>query len=251
MKVLGVHDGHTATVKLMKMRKISIIMPAFNEERTIEKTVDKVEKIKIKNYLKELIIVDDCSKDNTSIIIKKLKMKYKNIKSFTHPVNQGKGATIRTALKNVTGEIAIIQDADAEYNPEEIADLIKFREKNKLDVVYGSRALNKNNSYSYISYLLGNVFLNKITNLLYSTRLTDMETCYKLVPSKILKQINIVSNGFDIEPEITAKIARLGYKIAEFPISYYPRSKEEGKKIRWKDGLAAVWTLFYWRFRKF
>ena len=226
-------------------------MPVFNEEKTIEKTVEKVEKVKINNYEKELIIVDDCSKDRTSKIINNLKKKYKNIKSFSHPVNKGKGAAIRTALDNIGGDIVIIQDADSEYNPEEIADMVKFREDNNLDVVYGSRMLNKKNKYSYYSYLLGNIFLNKTTNYLYRTKLTDMETCYKLIPSKIFKKIKMIANGFDIEPEITAKISRLGHKITEFPISYYPRSKEEGKKIRWKDGLAAVWTLFYWRFRKF
>jgi len=226
-------------------------MPVFNEEKTIEKIVEKVEKVRIRNYEKEIIIVNDCSKDDTSKIISNLGRKYKNIKYFSHSVNIGKGAAIRTALANMTGEIAIIQDADSEYDPKEIADLIRFREENNLQVVYGSRTLNKKNEYSYYSYLLGNLFLNKITNILYGTKLTDMETCYKLIPSKIFREIKIKANGFDIEPEITAKVAKLGYKITEFPISYYPRSKEDGKKIRWIDGLIAVWILFYWRFKRF
>ena len=227
--------------------KLSIIIPVYNEEKTLSKIISKINDTSLGDYEREIIIIDDASTDKTSETINKLKKRYGYIKSFRHDKNQGKGAAIRTGIKNLHGDFVIIQDADLEYDPLDIPKLLAFRDVKKFDVVYGSRILNKNNKYSYYSYLLGNFVLNKVTNLLYGLNLTDMETCYKLIPAKIIKELRLVSNGFDIEPEITAKIALRGYKIGEMPINYIPRSKEEGKKIRWRDGLIALWTLLYFR----
>ena len=225
------------------MKKISIIIPAYNEEKTIEKVVDAVIKIKIPKYSKEIIIVNDSSTDSTLNIINRLKKRNSNIVSISHKVNSGKGAAVITALKHATGEVAIIQDADLEYNPLEIPKLVEAYELNPNCVIYGSRNLLRSNGYSYISYLLGNKFLNFMTNLIYRINITDMETCYKLVPVKIFKKMRLSSRGFEIEPEITGKISMLGCKIFEVPISYKPRSIEEGKKIRWTDGLLALKKL--------
>lgn len=235
---------------MLKKNKISILIPVYNEERTLKKVIDLIKTVKIPNFEKEIIVVDDASTDNTSNIIKELKIQDGKLKFFRHPKNMGKGAALRTAIKNTTGDLAIIQDADLEYDPKEIANLVYFLNKGKYDVVYGSRKLKKENKSSYVSYYLGNAFLNMLTNFLYKSNLTDMETCYKLIPSKILKEINLVANRFNIEPEITAKILKKRYKIGEIPISYCPRKLEEGKKIGWRDGISAIWTLFYWRFKK-
>ena len=145
------------------------------------------------------------------------------------------------------GDVIIIQDADLEYDVKEIKKLVDFIKKEKSDVVYGSRILG-DNPYQYFTYYLGNRFLSFLTSILYGAKITDMETCYKLMPLKIAKSLDLQANGFDIEPEITAKILRKGYSIREIPISYSPRSKEEGKKIGWKDGVKAVFVLIYWRF---
>lgn len=228
--------------------KLSIIIPAYNEEKTLKRVVDEVETA-LKSIDKEIIIVNDASKDETPEIINRLKKKYKNIKSFSHERNMGKGASIRTGIKNISGDLVIIQDSDLEYDPKDIIRLLNYRKMKNYEVVYGSRILNKKNRYSYYSYLLGNILLNKATNFLYNAKITDMETCYKLIPAKAIKKIKLIANGFDMEPEITAKLSLMGYKIKEIPISYYPRSKKEGKKIRWRDGVIALYTLLYWRLK--
>ncbi len=222
------------------MKKISIIIPAYNEEKTIEKVIRAVNLIKISNYQKEIIVVNDASTDNTKEIINRFKNEFRNIKIVSHKKNCGKGSAIISGLKNSTGEIVIIQDADLEYDPNEIPKLVEAYGHNPGCAVYGSRNLLKGNRYSYISYLLGNKLLNFVTNLVYCINITDMETCYKLIPSKIFRKINLSSKGFEIEPEITGKISMLKCKIIEVPISYKPRSIEEGKKIRWVDGLLAL-----------
>lgn len=225
------------------MKKISIIIPAYNEQRTIAKVLESVEQIRIQGYSKEIIVVNDASKDNTKKIVEVFCKKNKNIKLLNHQKNLGKGAGIVTASKHITGDIVIIQDADLEYNPIEIPKLVKEYEKNKGCAIYGSRDLNKKNAHSYMSYFLGNKILNFVTNLIYRTKITDMETCYKLIPTDIFKKIKLESSGFEIEPEITAKIAMLKCKIKEIPITYKPRSIEEGKKIKWTDGIWAILKL--------
>lgn len=235
--------------KIIKM-KLSIIMPAYNEEDTITEIIELVEKVRlIKGVKKELIIVDDCSTDSTFDEIMKIKKRYKDIKVVKHNKNKGKGAAIRSGIKFSTGDIAIIQDADLEYNPDDYNILIKPIIEGKAKVVYGSRRLNKSNKqYSGISFFIGGIGITWLFNVLYFTRITDEPTCYKTFRADIIKNISIRNNGFDWEPEVTAKIAKKGIKIHEVAIRYHPRSKKEGKKIKWKDGFEAIWALIKYRF---
>ncbi len=233
--------------------KLSILIPVYDEEKTILLILERIKEIKLE-IKKEVIIVNDGSKDSSKVMIENFLKKNKSRKDiewkFYSKVNGGKGSAIRMALEHATGDLAIIQDADLEYKPEEIANLINQLLKKESDVVYGSRILNRKNKTAYISYYFGNRFLSIVTSILYGTPITDMETCYKLIPLKIFKELNISRNKFDIEPEITGKILKKGYKIKEIPITYRPRSKEEGKKIGWIDGLQALWVLFSIRLKK-
>ena len=172
-----------------------------------------------------------------------------NIKLVKHEFNKGKGAAIRTGLNYVTGDMVLIQDADLEYDPNDYPSLIKAMQSNNSPVVYGSRLLHKNYSYSYLRFYLGGLFLTKATNFLYNTRITDESTCYKLFKTDLLKNLDLKCNGFEFCPEVTAKVAKKGIRIREIPISYNPRSIKEGKKIRWKDGLIAIWTLLKYKFK--
>lgn len=227
--------------------KLSIIIPAYNEEKNILEVVSKVKKVDLGSITKEIIIVDDFSTDGTRKLLSELK---DSSKIFFHQKNQGKGAAIRTGLKHATGDIILIQDADLEYNPEEYPKLLKPILENKTQVVYGSRleAIKKNLKNMYKLHYFGNVFLTLITNLLYGTKITDMETCYKAMKRGVIEKINLKAKRFDFEPEITAKILKKGYKIIEVPISFVGRSFEEGKKITWRDGIKAVYYLLKYRF---
>jgi dolichol-phosphate mannosyltransferase len=226
--------------------KLSIVIPAYNEEKTLLKVLEKVKKVDLGSIEKEIIIVDDASKDNTAEIIRKLP---KSIKRAFHAKNQGKGAAVRDGIEKATGDIVIIQDADLEYDPEDYKKVIKPIVDGKAEVVYGSRALNKNNRYSYVSFMLGGKLVTFMTNLLFFSRLTDEPTCYKTFKASVIKKIKIEHNRFEWEPEVTAKILKKGIKILEVPISYIPRTKKQGKKINWKDGILAIWTLFKYRFK--
>ena len=232
--------------------KISIIVPVYNEEKTLAKILDKLVSVDL-NLKKEILIIDDGSKDNTKKValdyIKKKKQKNIEFKFYLKK-NGGKGSAVRQGIKLATGDIITIQDADLEYNPEDYKLLITPIINGTASVVYGSRILNKNNEIGYFVYYLGNKFLTLLTKLLYFSGITDMETCYKVFRADIIKSIPLKSNKFDIEPEITAKILRKGVKIKEIPISYSPRTIEEGKKINWKDGLHAILVLLKWRFAK-
>jgi len=225
---------------------LSILIPVYNEEKTIKKVIDVVKKVDIGKVKKEIVVVDDGSKDNTLKVLKKIK----GIRLVGHVKNQGKGAAIRTAIKHASGDIILIQDADLEYDPNEYWSLIKPIIDGKAKVVYGSRRLKKGNvQYSGISFLIGGLALNVIANLLYpNLRITDEPTCYKVFRSDIIKSINLKCKRFEFCPEVTAKIAKKGIKILEVPISYHPRSIKEGKKIKWRDGVEAVWTLLKYRF---
>ncbi len=228
--------------------KLSVIIPVFNEEKTLKQIIDKVGQVPID---KEIIIVDDFSTDNTKNILKDLEIN-RNIKIFHHSQNQGKGAAVRTGISHTTGDIIIIQDADLEYNPEEYTKLIKPIEENKTKVVYGSRFLKRNitskQKWAIPLHFIGNTLLSTITTVLFQKRITDMETCYKVFKSEVLSNISLESSGFDIEPEITAKLLRNKINIVEIPIDYSPRSFKEGKKINWVDGIKAVKTLIKYKF---
>jgi len=194
---------------------------------------------------KEIIIVDDGSTDGTQDILKTLSSPL--FKIIFHRDNQGKGASIRTAIKKITGEVVVIQDADLEYDPNDYQKLIQPILEGRAEVVYGSRILGSKNR-SGLSYYFGGKFLTLVTNLLYSTKITDESTCYKVFKANILKSINLKCRRFEFCPEVTAKVAKKGIQIYEVPINYYPRDKKEGKKIKWRDGMEAIWTLIKYKF---
>ena len=230
--------------------KISIIIPVYNEEKTIKKILDLISSVNL-GIKKEIVIVDDGSKDNSKKIIEKYiehKKKNRIEYKFFSKKNEGKGSAIKKGIELTSGEIITIQDADLEYDPEDFKKLIKPIILGKEKVVYGSRFLRKHEPL-YKIYFLGNKFLTFLTKVLYNAKITDMETCYKVFKADVIKNIEIKSNEFDFEPEITARVLKLGIKIKEIPISYKPRSIAEGKKINWKDGLQAIWTLLYWKFK--
>lgn len=229
----------------MKHEYLSVVMPVYNEKETVLKIIDKVLKLDI---LKELIIVDDGSTDGTMELLKRKEFG-PNVKKIFHEKNLGKGAALRTGFKNVSGEIIAVQDADLEYDPGEFKDLTGPIIKGVADVVYGSRLWGgKPQRVHMFWHLVGNRFLTLVADILYNTTLTDMETCYKVFRRDVLKEISIKSNGFSVEPEITAKILKKRFKVYEMPISYYGRTYEEGKKITWRHGFSALWTLVKYRF---
>lgn len=228
------------------MEKITILIPVYNEIDTIKEILQKVENANFCNLKKEIILIDDYSTDGTNEILKDLESKYK---VFYHDKNMGKGAAIRTGLPAVTGDIVVIQDADLEYDPIDYEPLIKLILDGKADVAYGSRLSGGKPSRSFMFvHLLGNKFLTLITNILYNTTLTDMETCYKAFKREFIEGIKIKSNRFDFDPEITAKVLKRGARLYELPISYYGREYDDGKKITWKDGFHALWALIKFRF---
>ncbi|HOK55969.1 MAG TPA: glycosyltransferase family 2 protein [bacterium] len=222
--------------------KLSVIIPVFNEEKTIMKVVEKVKKVP---FEKEIIIVDDGSNDKTREILKNLKDK--NIKIIFKEKNEGKGMAIRKGLEYITGDVVVIQDADLEYEPMDWLKMIKLIEEKKAEVVYGSRILGKGKKSSLFFYLGGRI-LSILANLLYNAQITDEPTCYKMFKKDVIKSINLKCKGFEFCPEVTAKVRKKGYKIYEVPIHYNPRTIKEGKKIRLKDGIIGIWTLIKYRF---
>jgi glycosyltransferase involved in cell wall biosynthesis len=210
--------------------------------------MDKLQNTNILDLDKEIIVVNDASKDNTKKIIHDLMKKYPNIKYLEHSQNKGKGAAIRTAQSQVMGDYVTIQDGDLEYNPQDFNELIKPIINGKTNVVYGSRMKGKITGFQIPSHYYGNLFLSSVTRILYGQKITDMETCYKMMKADTFKELNLKSNRFDIEPEITAKLAKKNHKIMEIPINYISRSFSEGKKIHWNDGLSAIIALLKYRF---
>ncbi len=226
------------------MKKITILIPVYNEVNTLRIILEKVENADFCGLEKEIILIDDCSTDGTKEIYPTLPYKV-----LYHDVNQGKGASLRDGFKEATGDIIIIQDADLEYDPVDYKDLIKLILDNRADVAYGSRLNGGKPSRAFMfHHLLGNKLLTLVTNILYNTTLTDMETCYKAFRADFIRDIEIKSNRFDFEPEITAKVLKKGARLYELSISYYGREFAEGKKITWKDGFHALWALIKFRF---
>jgi len=227
------------------LQSVDIIIPVYNEEKTIENILEILENTDFCGLEKNLIIVDDYSTDSTREILKRYEDKYTVIYKEK---NGGKGSAVNVGFENAKSDIVIIQDADLEYNPSDYAPLLKLIIDGEADVVYGSRFLGTPfKDFMFLSYV-ANKFLTCLTNILYGTKLTDMETCYKAIKKEFVKDMNIKSNKFDLEPEITAKLVKKGAKIKELPIKYNARSYQDGKKITYKDGLMAIRALFYYRF---
>jgi glycosyltransferase involved in cell wall biosynthesis len=235
------------------MKKLSILIPVFNEGATIHFILDKIKKVVLpQNIEKELIIVNDCSSDNTKQAIENYISKNPelNITFLNHEKNKGKGAAIQTAIANATGEYTIIQDADLEYNPEEYTILLQPVLDGFADVVYGSRFMGGNaHRVLFFWHTIGNKFLTFLSNMFTNLNLTDMETCYKLFNTKMLQSIKLKEKRFGFEPEVTAKISKIPkIRIYEVGISYYGRTYDEGKKISWKDGFHAIYCIIRYRF---
>jgi glycosyltransferase involved in cell wall biosynthesis len=231
------------------VKKLSIVMPAYNEAGTINLILDRVLQVKLLNDIqKELILVNDCSTDETEEVLLKYVSAHPNedIRYFRHETNKGKGAAIHTGIGQATGEYLIIQDADLEYDPEEFNLLLKPVIRAMADVVYGSRFLGgKSHRILFFWHSIGNKFLTSLSNIFTNLNLTDMETCYKLFRTSIIQQIKLNEQRFGFEPEVTAKIARIPkIRIYEVGISYYGRTYQEGKKIGWKDGVHAIYCIF-------
>jgi len=232
-------------MSMEKLNKVSIIIPVFNEVKTVEKILNKVKEVKIP-VDREIIVCDDGSFDGTREILENLRSD-NSIKIHISEINEGKGSAIRNGLNYVTGDIIIIQDADLEYDPNDYSVLLKPILNNEAKVVYGSRFI-KQNKWGSSLRKSANVVLSLLTSILYGQKITDMETCYKAIKSDLLKNIDLRSNGFEIEPEITAKILKAGIKIIEVPISYNSRGVKQGKKIRYRDGIKAVIKLISCKF---
>lgn len=233
--------------------KLSIIIPVYNEEKTVAQVLKKIHKLKIPGAAKEVIVVDDGSTDATVSVISSLKLKSSNFKFIQHGKNQGKGAAVRTGIRKASGDYLIIQDADLEYDVNDIPRLFGKVEKGR-EVIYGTRLARmphlkgEERRLQFLLHYFGNRFLSLATSVLYGQWITDMETCYKLFPRKAVMQMKLVARGFELEPEITAKLLKKGYKIYEVPIKASPRGYEEGKKLNTiKDGSRALWTLLKYR----
>ena len=225
---------------------LSVVIPVYDEKETILRIIDKVLQL---DFVKEIIVVDDGSKDGTTELLREAAFDGR-VRIFFHDRNRGKGAALRTGFGHVTGEIVAVQDADLEYDPNEFAEMIRPILDGVADVVYGSRLSGgKPQRVHLFWHKLGNGFLTFLTDLLYNTTLSDMETCYKMFRKNIIETIRIRSDGFSVEPELTAKICKnKQWRVYELPISYYGRGYAEGKKISWKHGFSALWTLLKYRF---
>ena len=223
------------------------MIPVYNERDTLEEIVRQVRAVQLEGVEKEFIAVDDGSTDGSKEILEKL-AGAPDFHAFFHETNRGKGAAIQTAISQARGDILLIQDADLEYDPRDYPELLRPIQEGRVSVVYGSRFLGGPRKTMFFFHMLGNKFLTLVTNILYDTILSDMETCYKVFRTEVVEGIKLRSRRFNLEPEITAKILKRGYRIHEVPISYYGREYTEGKKITWRDGPVALWTLIKYRF---
>jgi glycosyltransferase involved in cell wall biosynthesis len=226
--------------------KLSVVIPVYNERESLPITLERVRKTP---FEKEIILVDDGSTDGTREDLQKMRENQEEgVRIFFHEKNRGKGAALRTGFKAVTGDIVIIQDADLEYNPEDYGRLLEPILDGRADVVYGSRFLGGPHRVLFFWHFMANRALTLISNMLTNLNLSDMETCYKVFRADVVRNLELTSDRFNIEPEITVKLARAGFRIYETPISYSGRDYTEGKKITWKDGIPAVWALLRYRF---
>ncbi|MDR0437669.1 MAG: glycosyltransferase family 2 protein [Bacteroidales bacterium] len=236
------------------MQKISIIVPAYNEGKTIQLVLEKLKNLQlVDNIRKEVIVVNDASKDDTETKVQDFIKAHPAIPSMDiiylkHEKNAGKGQAIRTAIEHISGEVTIIQDADLETDVEDINLMLTYYLQHNLKVLYGSRFFSRQNIRRRSYFYWGGRLVSLVANILYFQRLSDAPTCYKMIDTALLKSIPLNCSRFEFCPEITAKIAKKGIKIQEYPIRYYPRTIEEGKKLRWHDGIEAIWTLLKYRF---
>ena len=226
------------------MKKLSILIPVYNEVRTVDEILRRVTNMHLAGWDKQIIVVDDGSTDGTK---KKLSKWEKKVAVIYKKKNEGKGSAITIGLQKSTGDILIFQDADLEYDPVDYPVLLAPFENPKVNVVYGSRFLSPHLSTMYV-YALGNKFVTLIGNILYNSNITDIETGYKVFRKIVISDMTLKSKRFDMEPEVTAKVIKKGYQITEVPISYYGRKFSEGKKLTWRDGIVAFWTLIKYRF---
>lgn len=228
-------------------QKLSILIPAYNEKETINEILEKIEQTQFP-IEKEVVIVDDGSTDGTREILDGMRDRYTIV---FHEENAGKGSAIRTGINHITGSHVVIQDADLEYDPQDLVKMIEKMLDENLPVLYGSRLLeSKKNEKAGMTYYLGGQVLTVMTNVLYGQHITDEPTCYKMFKAELLKELPLMCERFEFCPEVTALVAKKGIKIPEIPIAYYPRGKEEGKKIRWRDGWEAIVVLLKYRIKK-
>jgi glycosyltransferase involved in cell wall biosynthesis len=229
-----------------EFKKLSVIVPVLNERNTVAEILRRMRAVELPGGLdREIIVVDDGSTDGSVDVLRQLNDS--TVRVITHPVNRGKGAAVRTGFEHSTGDLILIQDADLEYDPQDWPKLLAPVLRGNALVVYGSRFTGERRNMLFFHWV-GNRFLSLVTNVLYNTTLSDMETCYKLIARSVLEPLDLKADRFDIEPEITAKILRRKIRIYEVPISYMGREFDEGKKITWRDGFAALWTLVKFRF---
>jgi glycosyltransferase involved in cell wall biosynthesis len=225
---------------------LSVVIPVYNEIETLGEVVERVKAVPL---AKEIILVDDGSRDGSRELIQRLAASDPSIRAFLHDRNQGKGAALRTGFMQARGDVVLIQDADLEYNPSDYPALLKPIQEAGADVVYGSRFLIREYARVHLFWhYMGNRFLTFLSNIFTGLNLTDMETCYKMFRRDVIQRIEIRSRRFTVEPELTAKVARMRLKVYEVPISYAGRGYREGKKITWRDGLAALWAIVRYRF---
>jgi glycosyltransferase involved in cell wall biosynthesis len=228
-------------------KRLSILIPVFNEVHTVEELIRRVRAADSCGLEKEIVLVDDASTDGTGNLLKKIPHD-NGVSVYSHPYNRGKGAALRTALEHATGEIILIQDADLEYDPSDYPGLLRPILDGRADVVYGSRFAGGTHRVLLFWHFMANRFLTLLSNVLCNLNLTDMETCYKVFRRQCLEGLTLTSNRFGVEPELTAKLARRRLRFYETGINYSGRDYSEGKKINWKDGIAALWFIFRYRF---